>query len=321
MLQQTTVSAVRPYFERFLNAFPDVASLAAADEADVLRLWEGLGYYSRARNLHRAARRLVADHGGDFPQTAEEWQRLPGVGRYTAAAIACFALGVRVPILEANTRRLYARLTADAGDVFGPAGERRLLAFAERLLPRRGVADFNQALMDLGATVCTPRTPQCATCPLLADCRTARIGQQSRIPRPRRRADPVRQREVAVAVEHGGHVLLRRCRPGERWAGLYDFVRFPAADHVDGGSSADGIAATVCDRTGIAVTDPVPLGTIRHAVTRYRIALECYRARAAHRRAPRNGFAWFRRCRLSELPLSSTGRRLAEMLAAAPCDR
>ncbi|MGQ0632991.1 MAG: A/G-specific adenine glycosylase [Planctomycetaceae bacterium] len=227
MLQQTTVAAVVPYFDRFVRRFPSVRSLAAAEEDEVLRLWEGLGYYSRARNIHKAARALVAEHGGRFPQQVAELVRLPGVGRYTAGAIASFAFDLPAPIVEANTLRLYSRLLGYRGNPRAADGQRALWSFAEAVLPRKGAGLVNQALMELGATVCTPDEPACDRCPVRRWCVAAADGSQAQIPEAPRRIQMTDVTEIAVAVRRKGRYLLLKRAPGERWAGLWDFVRFP----------------------------------------------------------------------------------------------
>jgi A/G-specific adenine glycosylase len=184
MLQQTTVAAVVPYFERFLARFPTVGELADASEDEVLRQWEGLGYYSRARNIHKTAKLIVAERRGRFPDEVEQLIRLPGIGRYTAGAIASFAFDRPAPIVEANTLRLYCRLTGYAGDPRSAAGQRLLWEFAERVLPRRSPGRFNHALMELGATHCTPAEPDCPRCPVRSCCRAFAEGSQASIPRP-----------------------------------------------------------------------------------------------------------------------------------------
>jgi A/G-specific adenine glycosylase len=235
MLQQTTVSAVIPYFERFLARFPDVASLAAASEHEVLRLWEGLGYYRRARHLHAAARQVVAD-GGRIPCELSQLARLPGVGRSTAGAIASLAFGRPAPILEANTRRVYARLAGCREDLHATKGRDALWAFAERAIPRRGAGEFNQALMDLGATVCRPADPDCGRCPVRTCCRACAEGIQSRIASVRKRPEPTRLTEAMVAVRRAGRYLLRRASRDERWAGLWEFVRVRLEERGNGAS-------------------------------------------------------------------------------------
>ena len=226
MLQQTTVVAVVPYFERFLDRFPTVRDLAAADENDVLRLWEGLGYYSRARNLRKAAQVIVHEYDGVFPSDVDTIQKLPGIGRYTAGAIASFAFDRRAPIVEANTLRLYCRLLGYAGDPRSKAGQDELWSFAEAILPKTQPGRLNQALMELGATVCSPKEPDCEHCPVHSHCRAFVEGTQAAIPQLATRPVITDVVEVSVAVRQGKKYLLRRRPPGERWAGLWDFVRF-----------------------------------------------------------------------------------------------
>ena len=227
MLQQTQVAAVVPYYERFLARFPTVHELAAADEDQVLRVWEGLGYYRRARQLHDAARRVVQQYGGRFPRELAAARSLPGIGRYTAGAILSIAFDERHPVLEGNTVRLYSRLLAYRDDPHSAAGQRRLWDFAAEILPNRQVGALNQALMELGSTICRPRAPACDACPLAVLCPTQAHGWQQEIPRAKRRPDYEQVHETAVVVRRRGKVLLRRCGPDERWAGLWDFPRFP----------------------------------------------------------------------------------------------
>jgi A/G-specific adenine glycosylase len=233
MLQQTQVAAVIPYYRRFLERFPDVRALAAASQDEVLRLWSGLGYYARGRNLHAAAKAVVAT--GGFPRTAESLRALPGVGRSTAAAIAVFSFGRRAAILDGNVKRVLARR-------FGVDGETRQWALAERLLPRRGLRTYTQALMDLGATVCTRKNPHCVRCPVAGDCVARRQDRVNELPAPRmRRLLPVKRATWYVHVR-AGKVLLER-RPGAGlWGGLWTFPerrlhgadrkrRLPAFEH------------------------------------------------------------------------------------------
>ena len=187
MLQQTTVSTVIPYYGRFLKRFPDVAALAGADEDEVLRLWAGLGYYSRARNLHRAAQAVVSEHGGRLPGTLAGLRSLPGVGRYTAAAVASIAFGLPAELVDGNVIRVYARLFALRGDPKSPALQAKVWALAAEHLDHRRPGDWNQALMELGATVCSPVGPECGRCPLAEDCLARRRGLQDSIPLPARR--------------------------------------------------------------------------------------------------------------------------------------
>jgi A/G-specific adenine glycosylase len=316
MLQQTTVAAVRPYFERFTEKLPTIAALAAAREEQVLRLWEGLGYYRRARQLHRAAKVIVAEHGGRFPTDADAVRRLPGIGRYTAGAILSIAFNQPLPILEANTVRLLSRLLAFPGQTRSAAGQRLLWRAAETLLPRRHPGQFNQALMELGSQICKPRDPSCEKCPVVMLCPTHRDGLHEVIPArpPKPRIEDVR--EAAVVVRRRGRVLLLRCRDGERWAGLWDFPRF-ACDG-NNGSTAE-LRSKVLRRTAVAISLPQPLATIRHSVTRFRITLECFEAAGHGGSGPRRlsgDIKWLKTAELADYPLSSTGRKLARMIVA-----
>lgn len=317
MLQQTQVATVIPYWQRFITRFPDVASLAAADEHDVLRLWEGLGYYRRARQLHAAARTIVASHAGRFPQNFAAIRALPGIGRYTAGAILSIGLDARLPILEANTTRVLARLTAFEGDPASTAGQKRLWSIAEALLPRRQCGKFNQALMELGSEVCTSRQPVCDECPLAALCQARLRNLVAQIPRPPARTKYEDVTEVAVVVRRGGRVLLRQCQPGERWAGLWDFPRFSAASH----QPLEGqIAAALRRLAGLEVDAGERFATLRHGVTRFRITLHCHHAALKPgTRVALNGAAriarWVPLAELSDYPLSTTGRQISRLVA------
>lgn len=318
MLQQTQVATVRPYFQRFVSALPDFAALAAADEQTVLRLWEGLGYYRRARQLRRAAEVIVREHGGRFPRDLQGAQRLPGVGRYTAGAVLSIAFDLPVPILEANTARLFSRLLGYRGDPQSAEGQRVLWAFAEAVLPARRAGRFNQALMELGSVLCTRRNPRCGDCPVAMLCAARREGLQGEIPRPRRRPTIEWLREAAVIIRHGRRVLLCRRGATERWAGLWDFPRVELPPHGEGmppGSPIETVVAAIRRLTGLVVQPGRHLTTLRHQVTRFRIMLECYEAcRVSGRLRRGNGLRWVRPHELAQYPLSSPGRKLAELV-------
>jgi A/G-specific adenine glycosylase len=316
MLQQTQVATVRDYFERFVAALPDVRQLAAADEQQVLRLWEGLGYYRRARQLHAAAKVIASEHNGQFPHDAGELQKLPGIGRYTAGAIASIAYGQRAPILEANTIRLISRLIGYRDDPMKATGQRLLWQTASDLLPRANVAEFNQALMELGSLVCTPAEPKCDECPLAKLCVAYAAGLQHLIPRAKTKQRFTDLHEVAVVVHKAGRVLMRQCGEGERWAGLWDFPRF--AIEAEGPLFAQNeIVTKVRKQTGVTCKLGPLLKTLKHGVTRYRITLDCYRAnfvsgRASSKTNPQ--IRWVSTGKLIDLPLSTTGRKLAAIV-------
>ncbi len=327
MLQQTTVAAVIPYFERFLDRFPTVHDLARADEQDVLRLWEGLGYYSRARNIHKAARAVVEQHSGVFPESAEELQKLPGIGRYTAGAIASFAFDTAAPIVEANTLRLYCRLIGFEGDPRAKVGQDLLWQFAERALPRKAPGELNQALMELGGTVCSVKEPACNQCPLRRCCRAFRNGKTDSIPRPKARPKITGVTHVNVIVRRRGAVLLRRHGEDERWSGLWDFPRYEltgelAATLPDDLCSPTMIRSTkslaevlrneIRQQTGIDAEIGGHLTELTHAVTRYRIRLLCFEADYMSGRLRRGEpLKWVPPGGLEEFPLSTTARKLA----------
>jgi len=341
MLQQTQVATVKLYFERFLAAFPTIEALAQADEHDVLRLWEGLGYYRRARQMHEAAGILVRDHGGRFPRDAETVRRLPGVGRYTAGAILSIAFDAREPILEANTTRLFSRLLALRGEKKGtgtvcakPGSDRRLVAgrcgklylsasssaqllwaMAEAVLPRKDTGAFNQALMELGGKVCLPKRPRCDGCPVAPLCRALAEGIQSSIPpaKPKRAIQP--RHEAALIVRRGRHVLVWRCPEGGRWAGLWDFPRFPV-DAARSEPIASQLGDQLRQQTGVVVEAGRHLATLKHSVTRFRITLDCFEARwlSGPNAAGRSReLRWLRPAELADYALSTTGRKLAEL--------
>jgi len=216
MLQQTTVAAVLPYFDRFMARFPTLASLAAASEDQVTALWSGLGYYARARNLRRAAVAALADHGGELPRSEAALGELPGLGPYTAAAVAAIAFGARTFALDGNGARVLSRLGGVTDSIDLPATRLRLRAAGMREVPRGRPGDFTQAVMELGATVCLPRNPLCPACPLAAQCQALREGTVAQLPVKLRRTEPVRIEGVLLIVRKGARVLLRQREPDAR---------------------------------------------------------------------------------------------------------
>ena len=226
MLQQTQVRTVLAYYPRFLKRFPDLHALAVAQLDDVLALWSGLGYYSRARNLHRCAQVVVTQHGGAFPDSSEELAALPGVGRSTAAAIAAFCFGERAAILDGNVKRVLARALGFGEDLAVAAHERALLAQAQTLLPRRGIEAYTQGLMDLGATVCTQRQPACARCPLRDGCVALAEGQPHRYPVKTRRLERGARAHALLWLQQGHRLWLVQRPPTGVWAGLWTLPEF-----------------------------------------------------------------------------------------------
>lgn len=314
MLQQTTVVAVIPYFERFLERFPTVTTLAAADERDVMRLWEGLGYYSRARNILKAARLVANCHNGAFPADLSTLNSLPGIGRYTAGAIASFAFDLRAPIVEANTLRLYCRLLNYDGDPRSKAGQELLWSFAEAILPRQQPGRLNQALMELGATICAPRDPSCSVCPVHAHCRAFLKGTQNQVPIPKTKMLITEVTEVAIAIRDRKRYLLRRRTEKERWAGLWDFVRFEFNDS-DSKLNAARLIKSIQEKTGLKIELGPQIAEFKHAVTRYRITLKCFTAsKTDGSLIPGGEWQWVKPTDFEGYPLSVTARSLANRL-------
>ncbi len=307
MLQQTQVAAVIPYYLRFVARFPDVEALAAASLDDVLRLWSGLGYYSRARNLHRAARAVAEHSGGRFPRAFDDVVALPGVGRSTAAAVCVFAYGARHAILDGNVKRVLAR----AFGIQGYPGEKkvsdRLWRIAEASLPRRDIEAYTQGLMDLGAGVCARRSPACGACPLRRDCVAHRRGATDRYPGRRpAKARPSRG-TVMLVLERAGEVLLEKRPPAGVWGGLWSFPEVPP------GARIPGICAS---RYGATVRAAGALPTIEHGFTHFRLSIEPRRLRvtalAPGKRA--SGCIWLPVADIADAAVPVPVKRIARLL-------
>jgi A/G-specific adenine glycosylase len=314
MLQQTQVATVVPYYRRFLARFPTVRALAAAPEGDVLSVWSGLGYYSRARNLHACAKLVVAEYRGRFPRTAEALARLPGIGRSTAAAIAAFCFGERVAILDGNVKRVLVRYFAIDGFAGSPAVEKLLWRHAAALLPASAehMPRYTQGIMDLGALVCTRRAPLCDRCPVSGGCMALRQGRVEHLPVPRpRRSAPQRTAHWLVLVRSGS-VLLER-RPGAGiWGGLLAPPQFERHEEL----------LTAARRLG-AAEEPRPLPARRHAFTHFTLHFTPHvaRARPAAAIAHESGVEWLALERAGSAPLPAPVRVLLEELHGAKAEK
>ncbi|HMN77583.1 MAG TPA: A/G-specific adenine glycosylase [Burkholderiaceae bacterium] len=299
MLQQTQVATVLDYYARFIARFPDLQTLAAAPLDDVLARWSGLGYYSRARNLHRCAQIVVAEFGGQFPRSSAGLAMLPGIGRSTAAAIAVFCFGERAAILDGNVKRVLTRVLGDARDLSLAANERALWAIADDLLPARGIERYTQGLMDLGATLCTARAPACNACPLAAICVARGEGAPERYPVRSRRGARGRRENWWLWLQWRDRVWLQQRPARGVWAGLWTLPL------LDDEGAADAIAA----RLGVALE---PLPAIEHALTHFDWSLHPRRARLARKPgAPLPGPGrWVERSALANLALPAPLRRL-----------
>ena len=333
MLQQTRVETVIPYFERWMERFPSIASLAAASQQEVLAVWEGLGYYSRARSLHRAAQIVAANYAGQLPGDVRSLRKLPGIGRYTAGAIASIAFGLDQPALDGNIRRVLSRLFDVTEDVRSPAGECRLWDLAEQYLPPGQAGDYNQALMDLGATLCTPRAPDCLHCPLADYCQARALGVQEQRPvvKPRPAiphytvtaaviACPLTQPpDSAIAGLHGcqqdGPLYLIAQRPAHGLlGGLWEF---PGGKVQEGEDLSACLRREICEELGAEIEVGELLGVYRHSFTHFRITLHAFRCTLI-RNEPRPieaaDIRWVKPEEMSSYPMGKIDRQISKEL-------
>jgi A/G-specific adenine glycosylase len=277
MLQQTQIETVKPYYARFLALFPTVEALAAAALDAVLKAWEGLGYYSRARNLHRCAQAVVREHGGRFPETADALLALPGIGRYTAGAIASIAFGGRAAVLDGNVIRVFSRLLDLADEVTRPAVLARLWAQAEAWLPAARAGDYNQALMDLGRLICTPKRPACAACPLAERCRARAAGTQPMRPvKAARKPTPHHQVAAGLIWDDAGRLLIGQRPADGLLGGLWEF---PGGKQEPGETLAECLARELREELAITVEVGELFTTVEHAFTHFRITLHAFTCR------------------------------------------
>jgi A/G-specific adenine glycosylase len=275
MLQQTQVATVIGYYERFLAQFPTVKALAASPLDAVLKVWEGLGYYSRARNLHKAAQVIMDKHGGALPARVEELQRLPGIGRYTAGAIASLAFGQNIPVLDGNVIRIFTRLFNIPDDVGTAAVKEDLWAQAAWILPTGHAAAWNEGLMELGRRICSPRSPRCETCPLAAHCEAFRLNLQHERPVKTRRGPTPHYDVTAAVIHHPDERILITQRPADGMlGGLWEF---PGGKREAGETLAECLTREIQEELGIEIAVGQQIATIRHAYTHFRITLYAYR--------------------------------------------
>ncbi len=311
MLQQTQVATVVDYFERFIERLPTLRDLAGADEQLVLNLWQGLGYYRRARHLHAAAKAIVAQHGGEVPADLAELLKLPGVGRYTAGAIASIAHGKAAPILDGNVARVLARLEAITEPVDQVATRKRLWALAEHYVPAQHPGDFNQALMELGAVVCTPKRPKCLTCSVRRWCAANERGLVDKLPASNGRAKPRAVTHRVVAIEKRGRYLFEQRGDGGLWAGMWQLTTDEGAGH-----AAQG-AERLSQRTGLKLGEPDALGRFVHVTTHKRITFEVAVASVVGGRLKRGVGRWRKLDELDDLPLSKAQQRAVKLVRGA----
>ncbi len=309
MLQQTRVDTVIPYFEKWMTRFPTVESLAQASEQDVLNLWEGLGYYSRARNLHKAARLVAEKFDGQLPHTVDALRMLPGIGRYTAGAIASMAFGLDEPVLDGNLRRVYARLFNIDSPADSPQGEKLFWSIASENLPKGKAGDYNQALMDLGATICTPQNPRCLICPLMGECAAQKLGLQELRPVLKAKASVPQYVQVAAVIERRGRVLLAKRPSRGLLGGLWEFPNARVT-----GDPARMLKKAIRGATRLTVRAEAELGVIQHAYTHFKITVHAYRCELLEM-SPDKNLKWIRLGELEDYPMGKIDRQIARKLS------
>ncbi len=320
MLQQTTVAAVIPFYERWMARFPTVQSLAEAPLDDVLKHWAGLGYYARARNLHRGAQEVVAKFGGQVPSDPAQILALPGIGRYTAGAILSIAFGQDAPILDANVIRVLSRVYAVTGDPkTSSVTQKDLWLLASEVIPPGRAGDFNQAMMELGALVCSPAAPRCGKCPVESLCAAKVRGEPTAYPQFQgvKKWLDVEDVSVAISDRQGRVLLIQRPPEASLWGGLWEL---PRATRQDGETLEQCAARAACEAVGLSITLGTAFGTVKHVVANRQITLYGFEARAAGNAAPEAvgcaRFAWEPLAKLENYALATPQVKLLALLAA-----
>ncbi|NUQ84977.1 MAG: A/G-specific adenine glycosylase [Anaerolineales bacterium] len=308
MLQQTRVETVIPYFENWMRLFPTVAALANASEREVLNAWEGLGYYSRARNLRQAAKIVAGDLEGKIPHDVETLRKLPGIGRYTAGAIASIAFGMDEPVLDGNVKRVYARLFDVTEAVNSPKGEKLLWDIARENLPKGKAGDFNQALMELGATICAPRSPRCPICPLREMCMARANGTQELRPVKKLKKETPHYIHAAGVIVGEGKVLLAQRPSKGLLGGMWEFPN----GRVDGDPSR-GVAKALRSGYSLKVRRKEALGIVHHAYTHFKVTVYVFRCDPLS--IPENeNLEWVLPGNLGDFPMGKVDRQIAGMV-------
>jgi len=308
MLQQTRVETVIPYFEKWMKLFPDVKTLANASERDVLNAWEGLGYYSRARNLHKAAKLTAEKFNGELPRDLIDLRSLPGIGRYTVGAIASMAFGMDEPTLDGNLRRVFSRLFDVSEFADSPAGEKILWQLATQNLPKGKAGDYNQALMDLGTAICVPKNPRCLLCPLIEICESRKNGTQDFRPVLKPKKVSPHYIHAAAVIINRGRVLLAQRPPDGLLGGMWEFP--------NGRVNADPakeLTKVLNAAYNLKVKKKEALGVIQHAYTHFKVTVHAFRSDCAP--IPKNkNLKWVRVTELDDYPMGKVDRQIARLL-------
>jgi A/G-specific adenine glycosylase len=308
MLQQTQVATVIPYYQRFLKSFPTVRDLAKADLSRVLKTWEGLGYYSRARNLHRAAQIVSNHYHGEFPDQLTDLRTLPGIGRYTAGAILSIAFNKEAPILDGNVKRVLSRLFAIADPSARGKSEARLWHLSESLIPKGEASSFNQGLMDLGATTCTPKEPRCSKCPLSRLCKGKACGEPERFPTKTARKKIPHIEAISAVIQRDGKVVLRQRPPAGLLGGLWEFPNWP----IEGkGNPKNYLGQKVKSDLGLTVKSKEPIGSFHQTFTHFKLTLHVFHCQVLGRVGRGK---WVLHKDLPLLPMPRIHRRIANTL-------
>ncbi len=318
MLQQTRVETVIPYFERWLARFPSVQSLAKADQQAVLQQWEGMGYYSRARNLQRAARIVVAQYDGKLPADLAELQKLPGIGRYTAGAIASICFGLDAPALDGNIRRVMARLFNITEVARSTEGEKHLWGLLSEYLPPGEAGDYNQSLMELGARICTPRTPKCASCPINDACLAFALGVQEQRPVKKQKPPVPHYTVTAAVIQRNGQILIARRHNEGLLGGLWEF---PGGKQEPGESLPDCLKREICEELGVNVDIGTPLGVYDHAYSHFKITLhafDCTLLAGEPHPLDHAALEWVLPTTFDDYPMGKIDRLIANSLTSLP---
>jgi A/G-specific adenine glycosylase len=314
MLQQTRVETVIPYFQRWMKRFPTVSALAEAPQQEVLNMWEGLGYYSRARNLHRAAQVIIAGYNGQIPGDPKILARLPGIGRYTAAAIASIAFGKNEPALDGNIRRVLSRVFNVTDPARSTSGERLLWAFAEEHLPSGRAGDFNQAMMDLGAMVCIPKSPDCPNCPVAQICRAKALDIQESRPAIKPKQKIPHHTVTAAVICQGEEVMIVQRPQNGLLGGMWEF---PGGKREPGEDLSACLRREIIEELGIEIQVGAPYGVYKHAYTHFRVTLHAYLCRLNGNQPElkeHSDLRWVAPAELDNFPMGKIDRQIANKL-------